>query len=334
MTHPLSQADFQILEHHRFKRLHQAFPWLAKCNVVFQNQSRSLVVMAAAEFCAFICDNLDELIPEAFYICHALTFSLYAESELLFSLPCIPKNKSSNKIKKTFGEDEVMVTAAVLEKADLTSSNGLSSDQMILPRLRNLATLSTRTNIPVEQIAIEIRHLGFLVGSENGSYLAQEEGVIAWADNWLNRDLEERRAELLGDISVFGNRVPTPVATPDSKMRKPRKLRQDSATVAQKGDRRNFRNFTRGNSYGKTIGNFLAAQGWTDTDPKRIEFVQALTNAGTDPAAIGKETWTDRAITKILSKYARSDRQSALTGLIRAAKKMTGAMPEDEASNA
>lgn len=81
-----------------------------------------------------------------------------------------------------------------------------------------------------------------------------------------------------------------------------------------------FKEFTRATGYEKTIGNFLTAQGWDDTKrAETLEAIAVLPDTATDTSA-----FSERCMVKLLSKYAKGDRQNARIKFINAAKKITG----------
>lgn len=327
------------LDGYRLNRLQNRFHSLLKgVTLGVTNPDRTLQVICSPERLNLIQERFVDLRLQAFYIVGVWKIDLYCNADLIQTVSTLPMGETWHKLRKTAIEDFSMSVEAPVKQTRQPRSTRKSPQSatsvQTLPQLDDLSALAQKTGKSPEAIAQAILSKGYPAGINvrTQSYEADIEGIQAWTDEFLAQDIEQyrnqRRNDLLGvrDTTTNGaNRglsdlesATTETTTSAEQTAKPKtrvKTEKPSSKITSR-----FRNFQKANSYKRTIGKFLEAQGW-DAE-KRTEVIEAIAVLPSEPTDL--ESFTEKCMTKIVSAYPKAKQAIVRPGLIEAAKEILG----------
>lgn len=233
------------------------------------------------------------------------------------------ESKLKNNLSGTSGASNM--TAATLtppasEQVELTDNISQSEQPVVnstistRPKLINLNALAGSNGIDPGFAAAEIERMGGLVGyDEEAQAFKTTQPFWEKFVNWYVATIRDR---LLGTTTQVNSTVaPETTAQPATTA-----ANNGKVTKSRRGGVR-FKDFVKSNSYTKTLGTFLTNQGWDDA--KRIETLEAI--AALPEVAGDGDTFAEKCIAKILTKYPEKGKHDQVRkGLIAAAKQTSG----------
>lgn len=315
----LSQDDLIRLDNYRLERYQACHPVLQQVGLAL-SADRRLLLISPPEICEQVRAKLSKLKSDAWLILGAKEISLYRGNDLLLVEPTV---KSPDKMSDNSPLGKTNMAVATQERKPKTPRTNSRSTQppqpkLMLPTVRGLEILAQNTNTPAEAIATQICDLGHFAGFDlvTSSYLADEAGIDAWLDKWLEDDRAKRKTALLSPPST--KTPPSAEKSVKPKVAKsPTTLQRKTTTTST---RKTFRDFKKSSKYARTLGNFLDAQNWADKI--RIEVVEGIAALSALPQE--PNTLPERALAKIASKYPKAMQANAAGGMIAAAKEIMG----------
>lgn len=334
-TPELTEKDWEQLNDFRLKRLQASFSVLESCKLQLSCLTNDLLLICDRDTWNDLQDDLVDVRMASWEIVGASNLSIFADGHLVYcamtqlseTLSTIEPTLESTALRL----DSSMVTATqahATETATPVKAPTIDAGANALPAFIDLMPLATKAGIPVERIAAEINQLGGAAGIDRtGAFITTDKDQRAWVKGYLQR-LE---ADFL---------VPAPTASPEPEMAKPKakrtrtdaSQRNGQATTVEVSEPKaaktpgKFKDFHKAQSYAVTIGRFLDAQGWDETNPLRAQVFEGIAALSDSAMPSAKSTaLAERSLHKILSKYPASSRAAACKGLIRVAKETIGA---------
>lgn len=334
----LNDDDLALLDKHRVERLRKKLTILQPVTFYLGGLDRRLILFCTPELLPKILRRLADIRLQAWLICGADAISLYSDSELVCSTPTLPKlivmsaeGYLRHKLKNKGSHEEICMANAIKARparntrrqpkpqsqsvsTPAPSTPSAPASDPAIPRVKSLATIAGKIQIPIGQIASEIVGSGgtAFFDEESGTYKAEIQSLDSWLDSWLDRDLQRQKAERKAELmAAIANPSPQPIKhveiSPDPNPRPPRQRKSEVAKFPP------LAQFEKSNAYGKTIDNFLSAQNLSDLD--RVEAIEAMVS-GSDCG--------NYYLDAIIAKYPQNSREAVRKGLKAKLQEMIG----------
>jgi hypothetical protein len=287
-------------------RFHQLCYLPQSVRVEVFHEDRAAAIVAPKRHFAELSRRLKRLKETAWIVMGISQISLLCSDQVI----CVAELKDTVPTK-----EYPMVATTTRPTTNLSSE---AQTVAVIPTVKSLAAIARNAGVTEEAIAAEIVSSGGLAfyDADASTYKADEAGINAWADAWLDRDREARKAQL---FSIATNGKVTP---PDSE------IAADHAPAKNRKPR--LKDFQVSKSYPKTIGNFLEAQKWDAQ--KRAEVIEQIANLPDEQS--DSESLPEIYLSKVLNKYPANERSDRRKAIIKAVKKDMLGKPEAVAESA